>query len=380
MKIFVIPSWYKNDKNPGNCIFIYEQVAGLSKRGHQLVVLSPQLVLTPLCDNRIDKQVDGESQILYKKYWGLWPSRFPKQNIRSFKKCIDALYNEAINLYGEPDVIYAHFSNPAGFIATKLGKEKRIPVVVEEHLSDLMQEQWPHYRRTLMTRTVHDSHRFICVSEGLKNAIEEKIGVFDNMMVVSNMINPCFQFYPSSNDHFVFLSIGSLIPRKGFGPLIKAFANVFKGTDVELKIAGEGMLKESLKKLIIALGVEKQVIMLGQLSREETLNQYRKCNCFVLASKAETFGLVYREALAVGRPIISTKHGGFSNKDWHKEYGFLINYGDQKELEESLTNIYSNYINYDLQLISKLCLSTCSEEVVLSVIEKELEMAVKGNK
>lgn len=380
MKIFVIPSWYKNDTNPGNCIFIYEQVVGLSKRGHQLVVLSPQLVLNPLCDNRIDKQVDGESQILYKKYWGLWPSRFPKQNIRSFKKCIDTLYNEAISLYGEPDVIYAHFSNPAGYNATKLGKEKRIPVVVEEHLSDLMQEQWPPYRRTLMTRTVNDSHRFICVSEGLKNAIEGKIGVFDNMTVISNMINPCFQFYPSSNDHFVYLSIGSLIPRKGFDLLIKAFANVFKGMDVELKIAGEGGLKESLEKLITTLGVEKQVILLGQLSREETLNQYRNCNCFVLTSKAETFGLVYREALAVGRPIISTKHGGFSDKDWHKEYGFLINYGDQVELEKSLTNIYSNFKNYDLQLISKLCLSTCSEETVLSAIEKELEMAVKGNK
>lgn len=369
MKIFVLPSWYKNDSFPENCIFIYEQVAGLSKLGHQVIVISPQLSLKPIFKGAINHKKDEVSDILYKDYFGVRPSIFPKQNIRGFKKNAFALFKEAIGIYGKPDVIYAHFSIPAGFIATQLGKKYNIPVVVVEHHSSLMKEKWPRYKYNVLKNTIKDVQYFICVSEGLKQSIERKLGKYDNMVVVSNMINPCFQYKNVINNHFIFFSMGSLIPRKGFDFLIQSFAKVFREKDVELRIAGRGKMKETLEELIRSLGMDNQIHLIGQLSREDTLKQYEECNCFVLASQAETFGLVYREALAVGRPIISTRHGGFTEADWHNEYGSLVNYGNYNEMEKALLNIYNNYKEYNLRNISDLCLSTCSEKVVMKTIE-----------
>lgn len=372
MKIFVLPSWYKNDKFPENCIFIYEQVEGLSKRGHQVFVISPQLSLNPFCGSSIIHRSDEVSDILYKKYWAMEPSLFPEQNLLSFKNCATKLFEEAIREFGKPDVIYAHFSIPAGYVASRIGKKYNIPVVVEEHHSSLMCRKWPSFKYVMINETISNVQRFICVSDGLKQSIERHLGKKDNMIVISNMINPCFRFYPIKNERFVFLSIGTLIPRKGFAFLIRSFSSVFKGKNVELRIAGKGKQKKMLEKLIADLEIGNQVRLLGQLSREETLKQYKECHCFVLASQAETYGLVYREAMAVGRPIISTRHGGFSQTDWHNEFGKLINYGNKDELESALLSVYNNFEQYDLNKISELCLSSCSEDVVMKAIEEEL--------
>ena len=375
MKIFILPSWYKSDKHPENCIFIYEQVQGLNRLGHQIIVLSPQLTLFPFCNRGIEMATDDSSSIMYRHYWTLWPAKFPRHNIRGFEKCAFSLFESAIFQHGMPDVIYAHFSSPAGFVASRIGRKYNIPVVVEEHFSGLMKPHLPKYRKMLMKETVENCNSFICVSSGLRKAVEELVGARHNIKVVSNMINPCFQYCPPPNGTFTFLSIGSLIPRKGFEFLIRCFTEVFKGKNVQLKIAGSGPLKTELEALIKTFGMQNQIFLIGQLSREETLAQYKQSHCFVLASKAETFGLVYREAMAVGRPIISTRHGGFSDEDWHNDYGQLVDYGDVKALKDSLLNIYEHYREFDLKEISNLCLSTCSENIVIKQIEKTLKEA-----
>lgn len=377
MKIFVLPSWYKTKKNPETCIFIYEQVEGLARLGHQIIVISPQQSFIPLFWKSILVENDEFSNIIYRNYWVVWPSKMPYQNIRSFDKCAKKLTEKAIELFGVPDVIYAHFSTPAGFVATKIGDKYKIPVVVEEHLSDLMQQKWEPFRYDIVKDTINGARKFVCVSEGLKKNIEDNFGKHDNILVISNMINSCFQYQEVTSDHFVFLSIGSLIPRKGFEFLIKTFASVFKGKNVELRIAGKGYLKNKLEKLILENGLEEQVHLLGQLSREDTLKQYQNCNCFVLASQAETFGLVYREALAVGRPIISTRHGGFCESDWHDEFGYLVDFGDEKGMEDALSNIFNNYSEFNRKKISDLCLATCSSEVVLQTIANVLESVIQ---
>ena len=37
---------------------------------------------------------------------------------------------------------------------------------------------------------------------------------------------------------------------------------------------------------------------------------YEECDCFVLPSAGETFGVVYVEAMAAGLPVIATRCGG----------------------------------------------------------------------
>ena len=376
MLIFTLPSWYKSKKYPENSIFIFEQMKALKKFNNDVVVLSvqPISIKSQKISDKSIKIVDDNGIITYYTEINTFmPSKFRRIYVFQFKKALAKLLKKAINDFGKPDVLYAHFTYAAGISAVKLKTD--IPIVVEEHYSGLMDEI-DDTLRYYLRKTIENSEKFICVSNGLKESIEQKVGIYENVDVISNMINPCFRFFPrEKKKEFTFFSMGSLIPRKGFLLLIEAFSEEFKNSsNVILKIAGQGDQKEKIIDFINKNNMEERITILGQLSRSQTLNYYINCDCFVLASEAETYGLVYREAMAVGRPIISTKHGGFG-KNWNEKIGKLIDVGNKDQLKMAMRYVYENYKEYDLNEISNIALSECSADSVAKNIIQVLKSA-----
>lgn len=379
MLIFTLPGWYKSAKHPENCIFIYEQMQAIRKYGHQVVVLSVQQV--PVykmrkADKSIKMNNDNGIITYTTEINTFYPSKLKKFFVYQFKNALNRLVNEAKKDVGVPDVYYAHFSFPAGYAATYLGDG--IPLVVEEHFSALM--GFPDKELIeIIKKTVAQSSWFICVSQGLKESVERCTEKNDGITVISNLINPCFTYYAlTKSTQFVFFSLGSLISRKGFDLLITAFAEEFKDdNDVVLRIGGSGEEKENLIKIINAHCISDRVHLIGQLTREQTLIEYKKCNCFVLVSRAETYGLVYREAMAVGRPIISTRHGGFSD-DWLDEFGYLVDVDSKDQLKNALRNMYVNYSKFNHKEISEKCLKSCSADAVAGQIVDILRDSIKN--
>lgn len=376
MLIFTLPSWYKSKKYPENSIFIFEQMKALKKFNNDVVVLSVQPISIKsqkIADKSIKIVDDNGIITYYTEINTFMPSKFRRIYVFQFKKALAKLLKKAINDFGKPDVLYAHFTYAAGISAVKLKTD--IPIVVEEHYSGLMDEI-DDTLRYYLRKTIENSEKFICVSNGLKESIEQKVGIYENVDVISNMINPCFRFFPrEKKKEFTFFSMGSLIPRKGFLLLIEAFSEEFKNSsNVILKIAGQGDQKEKIIDFIKKNNMEERITILGQLNRLQTLNYYINCDCFVLASEAETYGLVYREAMAVGRPIISTKHGGFG-KNWNEKIGKLIDVGNKDQLKMALRYVYENYKEYDLNEISNIALSECSADSVAKNIIQVLKIA-----
>ncbi|HEX7418139.1 MAG TPA: glycosyltransferase, partial [Steroidobacteraceae bacterium] len=77
--------------------------------------------------------------------------------------------------------------------------------------------------------------------------------------------------------------------------------------DVLLAIAGEGPACGHLKRRVAAEGLERNVMFIGYLKRDdELLDCYRAADIFVFASRTETQGLVLLEAMAQGTPVVST--------------------------------------------------------------------------
>ena len=378
MLIFTLPSWYKTEKYPENCIFIYEQLKELTKMGHKIIVLSvqPKSIRTLNCVDTSINIVDDDGIITYyTEIMVLKPSSFRTIYMKSFQHALKKLINRAKEDYGTPDLYYAHFSFSAGWAACNL--TDGIPLVVQEHYSGLMDNPDKGLKKCLK-ETVEKASKFICVSEGLKNAVINITGEKDNIIVISNMINPCFSFCPlKETERFTFFSLGSLIQRKRFDLLICAFAEEFKNeVNIELRIGGSGQEFRKLNMLIKKYEMEDRIKLLGQLSREKTLEEFSKCNCFVLASCAETYGLVYREAMAVGRPIISTKHGGFG-EDWDDNCGILIDIDDFNQLKAALRAVYSNYFVYDLPYISSSSLKCCSSTAVVGQLNEVFQRVKK---
>jgi glycosyltransferase involved in cell wall biosynthesis len=112
------------------------------------------------------------------------------------------------------------------------------------------------------------------------------------------------------------LSVGRLVPRKGFDTVIRALAAV---PDAELLIAGgpaAGELAEDreavrLRRLADRLGIADRVRLLGAVPRPDLPALLRSADLVVCAPWYEPFGIVPLEAMACGVPVVATAVGGF---------------------------------------------------------------------
>src|SRR6202008_3825603 len=113
-------------------------------------------------------------------------------------------------------------------------------------------------------------------------------------------------------DKRLLLYVGRVAFEKNIEFLLRAFVAV-RGAraDATLVIAGGGPGQARLRALASELGVGADAHFIGYLEREQALMDcYAAADVFVFASRTETQGLVLLEALAQGRPVVSTAHMG----------------------------------------------------------------------
>lgn len=100
------------------------------------------------------------------------------------------------------------------------------------------------------------------------------------------------------------LFVGRLVYYKGLDYLIEAMREV----PARLLIIGDGPWKAKLAQAVQRNGLRSKVILLGERPPEQLPAYYQACDLFVLPSthKSEAFGIVQLEAMACGKPVIST--------------------------------------------------------------------------
>lgn len=112
------------------------------------------------------------------------------------------------------------------------------------------------------------------------------------------------------------LSVGRLVPYKGFQYLIEAMQHL--PDTYELQIVGEGPLRGKLEKMVRDNHLEHRVSLPGYLAEGDEFNAlFGACDVFVLPSiiKTEAFGIVQIEAMSCGKPIVATTIPG-SGVSW----------------------------------------------------------------
>jgi rhamnosyl/mannosyltransferase len=147
----------------------------------------------------------------------------------------------------------------------------------------------------------------------------------------------------------ILLSIGRLSYYKGYNYLIDAI-NYIDDTYV-LLIMGDGHLMFDLQKKINELNLTKKVILLGSLNNLQKNSLYKVCDIFILGSfyKTEAFGIVQIEAMAFGKPVISTNIDGsgvpWVNKDGTS--GIVVPIQDPLAISKAILQISNDKILYD---------------------------------
>jgi glycosyltransferase involved in cell wall biosynthesis len=108
------------------------------------------------------------------------------------------------------------------------------------------------------------------------------------------------------------LSVGAVVPRKGYDVLIAALSTL-PDLQWSLTIAGDctrnPKAAAQLKADIESHGLGKRIMVLGAVSAERLGELYAQADIFALASRFEGYGMAYAEAIAHGLPIIGTNAG-----------------------------------------------------------------------
>jgi glycosyltransferase involved in cell wall biosynthesis len=108
------------------------------------------------------------------------------------------------------------------------------------------------------------------------------------------------------------ISVGAVVPRKGFDILVEALAPLAH-LRWHLDIVGDrrrdAAAAARLDRLIARYGLEQRVDCLGDVSTEHLAKLYGEADMFVLPSRLEGYGMAFAEALAHGLPIVGTTGG-----------------------------------------------------------------------
>jgi glycosyltransferase involved in cell wall biosynthesis len=141
---------------------------------------------------------------------------------------------------------------------------------------------------------------------------------------------------PNREEENRLLYAGSVSELKNIIGLLEAVAIVRENRpDVRLRVAGKPagrFFQEKIFGFIEGQHLESNVQLLGLLDRDDLLDEYSRCAAVVLASHQETAPMAVMEAMAAGKPVITTRVGGTAYLVEDRKTGFVVEPGDQKGL------------------------------------------------
>ncbi len=142
------------------------------------------------------------------------------------------------------------------------------------------------------------------------------------------------------------VSVGRLVPFKGFDDLIDACAELARRRiDFVCDIIGDGPRRETLQAKIEQLDLSSRVNLLGSLSQGAVLEKLQAAQIFALASTTDAqgatdvFPTVILEAMASARPVVSTRLAGIPELVVDGQTGMLAPPGDSTALAHALEQL-----------------------------------------
>lgn len=133
------------------------------------------------------------------------------------------------------------------------------------------------------------------------------------------------------------LCIGRLNAQKGHVTLLQAFAALAR-PDARLILAGDGELRDLVEETIRNLGLTDKVTITGWISSDEVMRLITQSRVIVQPSYMEGLPVVLMEAMAQGRPVISTFVAGIPELVQNGTNGWLVPAGDQESLARAMSS------------------------------------------
>ncbi|MFV2029395.1 glycosyltransferase [Neisseria sp. S1] len=378
MHVLILPSWYPETPDDVDGIFFRQQAQALQRAGVTVGVIAPQF-----------RSLRGRPDTIFSKMYGY--KDYVEQGIPTFVyqtmyffprlqldrsrwlKAGKKLFMRYVTKHGKPDLIHAHCMNYGGLLAYAIYQETGIPYVITEHSSTYARKLIHDWQRPAMQPAAEHCAARLAVSHDFCDLLKKEYQGLE-WKYLPNILSNKFEApvnlqNKQGNPEFTFCSVAHLRLNKGFDILLPAFADALKtNPNMKLKIGGTGPDEAQFHQLAASLNLGNKVEFLGGLKNEEVLNLMYTSDAFVLASRVETFGVVFIEALSQGLPVIATRCGG-PESIVTNENGILVDTEDQAALTTALLDMAANSGNYVPEVLRKNCLAEFGEKSIVGQLQ-----------
>lgn len=342
MNILIISHMFPNNRNPVHGIFVSKQAEALAKLGHDVTVVSPipwtpwplpllkkgwaALAETPSCE-RVN------SLLVYRPRYIAFPRAllFCSSGDR-MRSSLTKFFHRELDTRTF-DIVHSHVGIPDGYAGLDLARKLQCPHFVTVHGQDF-------HLTAGKSRACHDKLHYVLVSSNRVITVSSKLArlgreiypdIADSISVVPNGINAAEiedarkHPVPREATRTLIVSASNLVSTKGIDINLRAIARLARHTrNITYLVIGDGPERRKLEKLAQKLGIASFVHFLGRLDHHETLRHIASADIFSLPSWKEGFGVVYLEAMALGKPVIACAGEGPEDFITDGKTGYLV--------------------------------------------------------
>jgi len=378
-RVLVLANWFPSDADPGLGSFVLEQVRALrdasaldvrvvSGRPLRVSTLNPLAFRRTLAVYRrafhtLDWSTRDGVPVLEIPY--LVGTPIPVvSNALTYRRAVARVADQVRENF-EFDLVHAHTAFLDGTAGAMLARRYHTPLVITEHSGPFAQLTRRPWIRWQVKKTLRAADRVFGVSEALADEIRSLLASRSMRRAERDLV----QTMPNGVDTTLFhpaeparaanpaapriFAVGVLHEVKNPLLLVEAFARVHARLPrASLHIVSGGALEGAARERCAQLGVLDSVVWHGFQPRREVARLLRdECDLLAMSSSSETFGIVAIEAMACGKPVVSTRCGGPESIVTQPFLGQLCENGDPHALATAMLDVISRLGEFDAQRI-----------------------------
>jgi glycosyltransferase involved in cell wall biosynthesis len=354
MKVLVLTTVFPNCKQPTLGTFVRERMFRVAKEC-ELKVVAPvpwfpfARYLKPNYRPIVPrKEIQEGVEIYHPRFF----------SVPGVLKCLDGLFFflsllsplRRIRNDFDFDIIDAHFSYPEGLGAVLLGRFFDRPVTITLRGTIVPLSKYL-LRRVQIIYALRKATKVFSVSNSLKEKAVSLGIESSKILPIPNGVDT-EKFFPMPKDEArqelglpldkkIIISVGGLVKRKGFHRVLAVLPEVTeKCKEILYVIVGgptvEGDFGPELKKQVKELHLDGHVRFTGPLPYDKVRKWLNAADIFCLATSNEGWANVFFEAMACGKPVVTTKVGGNEEVVKSADYGILVDLDNQKQLKDAI--------------------------------------------
>lgn len=252
----------------------------------------------------------------------------------------------------KPDIIHSHlFEAEINLAFCKIPEKTKRVIHFHDNMKQFQKWNWKnvfnkkgitnYYERSLVLNNFPKNSTGIGISKDTTNYIKQNVPETTAQHLPNSVDLKRFRYSPSEIQENYLVMIGSFVPKKGHGLVIKTIAELQnRGKNICLFLLGDGTLKKELESLAKGLGISSSVSFEGLVDNPE--DYLKRAKIYLHTALYEPFGLVLVEAMACGLPVVCTDGKGNRDLIEDGENGFMVWERDAKQLADKIQYLLEN--------------------------------------